>query len=200
VLYAPDVKSQEVQPSEAAQHLREAVKHNDHRAILEAGDTGDPTLIPYLRRLASDAEARNNYNRPSYYAHVALAKLGDKDAINQILSDVDNESSAIQDRGINKLGLLGGEIALKKLYELLDDTKPRKNTDCEKMFKEHNLKYPENQLNPYCDVIYFPRSASAIAALRNLIHDPNVDVYRGALNEADLWKTYLKKNRLVAEP
>ena len=181
--------------SDTAIYLESRVKEGDYKAIVEAGNSGDITLIPYLKQLSSNLEGRSNRNHPSFFSHIALARLGDNEAIQQILEEVDNESPAVQDKGMGKLSLVGGKVALRKFYELLDDTKPRKNTDCLKMFEEHNKKHPENKLSPYCDVIYFTRSVTAMISLKRLVENPPVKTFYGTQKEIDVWKDWFEKNK-----
>jgi len=52
--------------SATAQYLESQVKEGDYKAIAKAADSGDMTLIPYLKKLASDIKARNNSNSPAF--------------------------------------------------------------------------------------------------------------------------------------
>lgn len=195
MIFVSGVNAQEQELSWTAKRLKNQVKEGDFKAILEAADTGDITLIPYLKQLSSNLEGRKNFNHPSFFSHVALAKLGDDEAIKQILAEVDNDSPAIQDNGMRKLSLIGGKVALKKFYDLLDDTKSREDTDCLKMFEEHNKKHPENKLSAYCHVMYFPRSVTAMNYLRKMIENPPVKTFYGTQTEINLWKEWFKKNK-----
>jgi hypothetical protein len=188
------VYAQEQELSWTAKRLKEQVKNGEYKVILEAADTSDITLIPYLKQLTSNSEGRKNHNHPSFYAHVALAKLGDDEAIQQILAEVDNKSPAIQSSGMHKLSLVGGKVAFRKFYELLDDTKPREDTDCQKMFEEHNKKHPENKLSPYCHVMYLSRSVTAMFYLKKMVENPPVKTFYGTQKEIDIWKEWFKKN------
>jgi hypothetical protein len=192
------VWAQEQELSWTAKQLKKQVEQRNIKAILEAADTGDITLIPYLKQLSSDLEGRNNQNHPSFYAHVALAKLGDDEAIQQILAEVDDESTRIQSGGMHKLSLVGGKVAFKKFYELLDDTRPREDTDCQKMFDEHNKKHPDNKLSAYCDILYFTKSVTAMSYLIKMVENPPVKTFYGTQKEINIWKDWFKKNnRLI---
>lgn len=136
-------------------------------------------------------EGRKNPNHPAFYAHVALAKLGDADAVQAIVAEVDNKSPAIQDLGIRKLSLVGRKVAYEKLYELLDDKKPRPNTDCQKIFEEENQRHPENKREPYCDVVYLDRSLTVIAILQKTVKNPPGKARSGSDEEIELWKKWI---------
>jgi HEAT repeat protein len=127
----------------SAKRLREQVEDGNKKAILEAAEKGDVTLIPYLKQLSSNLGSRSNFNHSAFYSHAALAKLGDEDAIKEIFLDIDDESSRIQDSAIRKLSLVGGKVAFQKFYELLDDTKPRENTDCLRCTRNTTKNIPE---------------------------------------------------------
>lgn len=187
--------AQELSPT--AKLLKVEVEQRHMPAIVDAASTGDVTLIPYLRTLIAGLSEARNPNHTSYYAQVGLAKLGDADAIKQILAEVDDESPAVQDVGMGKLRLVGGKTAYKKLYGLLDDVRPRENIDCQKMFAEHNKKHPNEPLIPYCDVVYFTRSVTAMMLLRRMVSDPPVTSFFGNKDEIRLWKAYLERNQLI---
>lgn len=185
------VKGQEL--SETAKLLKEQVEQGNRKAISEAADTGDVTLIPYLTELTSKIENRSNPNHPAFYAHVALAKLGNDEALRQILEEVDNESPTVQSNAMQKLSMVGGKLAFRKFYELLDDTRPREDTDCLRLFEKHNAKHPENKLLPYCHVAYFSRSATSMYFLRSMVKDPPTRRFSGSKKEIDLWKEWIRK-------
>lgn len=195
VTIVANVNAQEQELSWTAKRLKEQVDLSNNKAILEAAKTGDVTLLPYLKQLSSRLESRSNSNHAAFYAHVALAKLGDVEAIKQILEEINNESSRIQGNGMYKLKLVGGKVAFRKFYELLDDSRPRENTDCIKMYEEHNAKHPEDQRSPNCDdVIYFSKSVTVLFYLRSMVDDPPTRRFSGAKQEIDLWKAWIKNN------
>ncbi len=191
------VNAQEQGLSWSAKLLKEQVEQGNNNAILEAVQTGEINLLPYLKQLSSKLENRSNFNHAAFFAHVALAKLGDENAVKQILEEIDNDSSKIQDSAIHKLSLVGGKVAYSKFYELLDDTKPREDTDCLRMFAKHNKKHPDDQRQPFCgDVIYFSKSATVMFRLRSMAEDPPTQRFLGTKQEIDLWKAWLRKHKL----
>lgn len=199
MIFVIGVNAQEQELSWTAKRLKVQVEKGDIKSVLEASDSGDVTLIPYLKQLSSNLEGRNNQNHSAFYAHIALAKLGDDEAIQQILAEVDNDSPAVQSNGMNKLSLVGGKVAFRKFYELLDDTKPRENTDCLKMFEEHNKKHPENKLSPYCDVMYLSRSVTSIGYLKKMVENPPIKTFYGTQKEINIWKEWIKKNKYLID-
>jgi hypothetical protein len=199
MVFVIGVNAQEQELSWTAKRLKEQVEQSNIKAILESADSGDVTLIPYLKQLSSNLEGRNNQNHSAFYAHIALAKLGDDEAIQQILAEIDDESPRIQSNGMYKLSLVGGKFAFRKFYKLLDDTKPREDTDCLKMFEEHNKKYPENQRSPYCHVIYFNKSVTVMGYLIKMVENPPIKTFYGTQKEINLWKNWIKKNKYLID-
>lgn len=114
LLFATNLYSQEL--SDSAKILREQVKVRNTQAILEAGDSGDKSLIPFLRSLDTKSTAP--------WAKIALAKLGDDKAIREILTNVDSRDSEVRSPGMDSLVRVGGKIAFRKLYEKLNLLNP----------------------------------------------------------------------------
>ncbi len=116
--------SQDVEMSDSSISLAEKIKTEGGQAILDAGDTGDQTLIPYLRSIAK--------NSKTPWAQIALAKLGDKAELDKILKEFDadltDESFTSIKFGMHKLSLVKGKIAFKKFYEVLNQLKPLPKT------------------------------------------------------------------------
>ena len=181
-------EGQSVQLSDSAKALAEKVKEGNNQSILDAGRSGDSTLIPYLKTLTS---------RGTPWAQMALAKLGEAEYLNQILSEVDAEDPGKQDRGMEKLLYVGGKEALKKLYQLLDDTSPRENPVCKKETEEFKKKHPEGGKCGFCcDVIYFSRSSSAILILSKMIDNPPTKFGSwGTKKDIAIWKEWFIVNK-----
>ncbi len=168
--------------SESAKALKKKVEQGDRKPILEAGGTGDRTLIPYLKLLAADDKlaSRNATGSEAFYAHAALGKLGDKEALKQIFEGVDALNPAAQDASMHKLALIGTKEAYRTLYKLLDDNAPRGGTAP--------------------DIGYFPRAQGVMFLLGEIVADPprlangNVNVF-----DANVWKAWFAKNKHLIE-
>jgi len=199
VMVVASVNAQEQGLSWTAIHLKEQVEQSNHKAILVAAETGDLTLLPYLEQLSSKFESRSNLNHAAYYAHVALAKLGDEEATKQILEEIASESSRVQSNAIRKLSLVGGKVAFRKFYQLLDDTKPREDTDCLKMYAELNARHSEDQRMAYCHVVYFSKSVEALYFLRSMVKEPPTRRFSGSKKEIDLWKEWIEKKGYLVD-
>ena len=173
VLLTNSALSQSEELSMTAKYLESQVAEGNYKAISQAADLGDLTLIPYLKQLTRNVKARINPNSASFQAHIALAKLGNTEALREIINEVDDKDFAIQDVALTKLSLIGGKDAFKKLYELLDDTAPR-------------------QRESLC-VIFFSRSVTAMGALQKMVTDPPTrkvgDIY------VQVWKDWFEKNK-----
>lgn len=201
VLWSSNVLAQTEELSPTAKYLKSRVEAGDYDAILEAGNSGDLTLIPYLKQLVSNAKARSNSNSSAYEAHIALAKLGGNDALQQILAEIDAENPDVQDNAMKKLSLVGGKEAFKKFYQLLDDTAPRENPKCKKSLENFKKNHPEGENCGFCcDVVYFSRSVSAILLLSNMIDNPPVKGGAWDLKKnVQLWKEWFAKNKHLIE-
>ena len=155
----------------SAKVLAEKVKAGDDKSILEAGSSGDKTLVPYLKTLAA---------KDSPWAYMALAKLGETEYLNQILTEVDAENPSIQDRAMEKLSYVGGKAAFKKFYELLDDITPR-------------------QTESRC-VVFFTRSVMAMFFLRKMVENPPTSTrHSGNSKDIALWKEWFITNKHLIE-
>lgn len=176
------------QMSDSAKALAARVKEGDNQSILDAGMSGDKSLIPYLRTLTS---------KGTPWAQMALAKLGEVEYLNQILAEVDAADPAIQDRAMEKLTYVGGKEALRKLYQLLDDTSPRENPNCKKGTEEFKIKHPDGGKCGFCcDVIFFSRSSTAILILSKMVDTPPTNVGNwGTEKDIKRWKEWFLVNK-----
>lgn len=172
--------------NDAISNLKQQIEEGNSKAILEVLSepykAQDAQLKPFLRKLASDEKQRVIYDSPSYYAQIALAKLGEQDEIEQIYSEVDVKDSGYL-VGMKKLFLVGGKTAIKKFYLLLDD-----NTQVE-IKKDYSK--PEVPVN---DVFYYPKSTMAIYYLSKLVDNPPT---RSGVpsNKVSLWKEWFEKHK-----
>jgi HEAT repeat protein len=155
--------------SDSAKELAEKIKTGDYESILEMGTSGDRTIIPYLKVLASKESKWIVHDN----AQMALAKLGEKEYLNQILAEVDAESPDIQDKAMKKLSYVGGKAAFKKFYELLDDNDPR-------------------QSESPC-IIFFTRSTTAMFFLREMVANPPTT--KAGAEYIRIWKEWFDQNK-----
>jgi len=191
--------------SDSAKALAERVRVGDYQSVLDAGGTGDTSLIPYLKVLASQGK--------SPWPQMALAKLGEKDYVDEIFAEVDNADPMVQDRAIEKLVYLGDKTSLRRLYQLLDDATPREDPSCPKdpvAFAEYIKKHPQEQNgNLRCDVIFFSRRSTVMhvldGALKNypdvpppyLENDPRPEKWQE--KRASLWKEWFENHKYLIE-
>lgn len=184
--------SQTEKMSDSAKALAEKVKEGDNQSILKAGNSGDKTLIPYLKALAS---------KGSPWAQMALAKLGEREYLDQILVEVDADSPDIQSRGIRKLAYVGGKEALKKFYQLLDDTAPRENPNCKKEMERFKENHSEIEKCGFCcDVLVLTRSSMAILYLSQMVDNPPTKRGMWGIEEdVPLWKEWFERNKYLIE-
>lgn len=189
--------AQTEEPPTAAQILKSKVESGDSDAIEKAGNSNDLTLIPYLRQLASDIKRRSNSNSSAFRAHIALAKLGDKKALREILSEVDAENPDIQDNAMKKLASVGGDEAFRKFYQLLDDTSARENPQCKINLENFRKNHPEGgNCGLCCDVIFFSRSTTAMFFLSRMVENPPAgNSLAGGEKSIAAWKEWFAKNK-----
>ena len=196
ILLTNSIFGQAQELSATAKHLESKVTEGNYDAILEAGNSGDLSLIPYLKKLASNTKARNNSNAPAFQAHIALAMLGDNEALQQILADIDANDPDVQDNGMKKLSIVGGDEAFKKFYQLLDDAAPRENPDCKKNAQKFVENNKDKNCGLCCDVIFFPRNSMAIYYLSGMVDNPPTERFvPGTEKNISIWKEWFKINK-----
>ena len=155
--------------SDSAKELAQKIKTGDYESIREMGNSGDDTIIPYLKTLTSkESKWIVNDN-----AQMALAKLGEKEYLNQILAEVDAESPDVQDKAMKKLSYIGGKTAFKKFYELLDDTTTR-------------------QSESPC-IIFFTRSTTAMFFLSRMVVNPPTT--KVGAEYIKTWREWFEQNK-----
>jgi HEAT repeat protein len=185
LLFISAVNSASAQTGElspSAKQLKAVVKEGNYDAILAAGKSNDRTLIPYLKTLASKSGSKSLENSAAFKAHVALAELGDEEAIGEILAEVDASDPYMQDSAMKKLSYIKGQKAFAKLYSLLDDFAER---------ADPNVK---------SGVVYFPRASMAVLFLSQMVENPPtaIGVY-GTRENVELWKAWFEKNKHLLE-
>ena len=145
--------------------LMERVESGDQKAILDLGLLGDKSVIPYLQEIIAQA-SHKNFGGEASNAQMALAKLGEKKQLDEILSELYSDDPAIQDDAIKKLTYVGGKDSIRTLAKLLDDTKWRQM----KGF-DPNQRGPHGEI-PQGRVLYPPRSLLAMKALAQIVPNP----------------------------
>lgn len=144
---------------------------------------------------------------------MALAKLGEREYLNQILAEVDSEEPRVQDRGIEKLAYIGGKESFRKFYQLIDDTNPRENPECEKdvkAFEEFKKTHPEVENCGFCcDEAFFDRSTTVIITLHKILKDypdippryleKNSHPERWGKEQIILWKAWFENHKDLIE-
>jgi hypothetical protein len=146
--------------------LLDAAERGDQEAILQLGTRGEAdraATVALLNRIRS-SWANKNYGSPSACAQMALAKLGDNDAMSEILAELAGDEPGVQDNAIKKLTYVASPAAIEVLIGLLDDDKPRK-------MKEWSGSSGEK---PQGKILYYPINVMAMEALAEIIPNPVV--------------------------
>lgn len=102
-----------------------AIKDDPVRMIIEAAKLENPDLqsyLTYLKVLAQDGQARSIKGSVEFESHIALAKLGDSFALQEIFSEIDSRKYLVRRGAITKLAQIGSKDTYRKLYSLLDDS------------------------------------------------------------------------------
>lgn len=103
-------------------HSNDSVKE----IISKLGESGDKKAISALQRYLTRSESK----RPGTiggYTQVALAKLGDDNAFNEIIQQTKTNDPIIHHESFIKLGMIGNEKAINTLgqYLFIDEPPPR---------------------------------------------------------------------------
>jgi hypothetical protein len=171
-----------------------------YKAILDAGNSGDRSFIPFLKTLAS-RETTADYDAALHtiksYAQIALASLGDEEYLNKIVREVDSKDIFLQDTAMERLAMVNNKLTYKTFYRLLDDTKYRQEIPTAeeiKYAKDHGYGLRKG------DVILEPRSFFAMYLLSKIISNPPVSCNL-ELNETHIkvWKEWFAKHKELIE-
>jgi hypothetical protein len=152
--------------------------------VLEWGNKKDRTKVQNLRRL----KARREKHRHSLAANaqMALAKVGERAEMDEIIAETKSNDPAVQAYAIEKLSYVGNNEAIRNLIGLLDDMRirrglPEKGADG----KMHDS-----------DVGFGPPSYAAIKALIKLIPGgPRLKGKYPSKDDAAAWKTWWSANK-----
>ncbi len=169
--------SQQEELSDSARTLSKRIKTEGSKAILDAGDSGDKSLIPYLKKLASDSKEP--------WAQIALAKLGEEKYINQILVEVDSPDELVRTNGLEKLVRVGGKVTFRKLYEMLNQLKPLPQTDNKRRYRYDR----------------YTGAYEVFTYLNRVVEDvPKADVKGNYwTNQINLWKAWFENHKDLIE-
>lgn len=112
------------------------------KLIAEAENTEKAQNVPHLTILAYDVEERTKIGSEAFQAHIALARLGDTNALREIFAELESKDYVIQDAAIAKLAQIRNRAAYNRLYKLLDENEKRdKNISGDKLVmpKSHRI-------------------------------------------------------------
>lgn len=105
--------------------LFKRVRAHDSDAILEIGRRREKSIIPLLREQAK--LENKSFGGAAASAQMALAKLGERVEMDQILAELRDENPAVQSDAVRKLTYIGGNEAVVVLGSLLADTNWRRS-------------------------------------------------------------------------
>lgn len=151
---------------EASQEvLIQAAKTGNKEAILELGKQGKRGAIPELKKIRDDNKNKA-FGSISSCAQMALAKLGDSEAMNEILAELQSDDPMSQDHAIKKLAYIANNEAMEVLVNLLEDNKPRKMKGY-----DPNMRGPKGEM-PQGKILYEPINVIAMKTLATIIPNP----------------------------
>jgi len=148
-------------------------------AIRKAGASGDRVFVPYLRKQLAGAEKEH-----SSWAHLALAKLGEPDQLQQLRCEV----YAWPEPPAAALTYVGGWFAIQMYEKLLDDWKS---------YPKNSFRRPDKR---DIDVLIQPPSWYALMELPKIVPDPPLQVSL-AFSESErqgrikIWKAWIAEHR-----
>lgn len=176
--------------SEALSELKQEISKGNFKAVLdvvtEPSKAQDESVKKYLTELMADKQQRVMVGRPSYFAHIAMAKMHDKEAIDGIIAEIESDHP-LAVIGMKKLYLVGGKVAIKKFYSLLDDTT---QIDVKKS--------PNDQTDHENDGFFYPKNVMAILYLSQIVENPPTRPGVPS-NKIALWKEWFIVNRHLIE-
>lgn len=168
----------------------ERIEKGDRKAILELGYLGDLSVVPYLRKLLQ--QPNKNFGGVSSNAQMALAKLGDKEQMQVILSELGSQNPHLQHQAVKKLAYVGGDDSIRALARALTETKW-------KVGKDHDpeARGPKGE-RPMDRVVYRPLALAAMKALAQIVSDPPVSAsVQPTLDLIPVWSEWLKRHNYL---
>ncbi len=147
------------------EELQEAAVGGDTEAILRLGNEreGDQAVVDLLRNIRNNSTSRS-FGGTFACAQMALARLGDSEAMAEILAEVEGIEPGIQDYAIRKLAYVGSPRAVEILVSLLEDDGPR---------NPREWRGPNGE-KPLGKLIYYPINIMSMKALAEIIPNPIV--------------------------
>jgi hypothetical protein len=175
------------------QTFRDAAKTGENGAyevdlaILAAGKTGDSFWVSDLKPFLKYARNKNqNLAELAPAAQLALAKLGEKEQLQEILCEADFGSASIQNHAITKLKYVDGWFSIKILLDLL----------------EERPKYKELLRDSPGDEVFVPQGY-ALEVLPEIVPNPPMAapprfwmaVPEKLAPQRQAWREWIEKNR-----
>ena len=165
----------------------------DNSAILKIGREGDESLIPTLK-LIKQSSSNRNFGSVYCNAQMAMAKLGDKESMAEIVAELDNDDPMFQNHAIAKLAYVGNAKAIEMLLSLLRNDSPRTM----KGYDPSN-RGPDGEL-PQGKIIYLPVNIIAMKALAEIIPNPIVTLGKEPTQiEIKQWLEWWKENNVIQQ-
>jgi hypothetical protein len=111
--------------NERQKHMVKQIQSGDREAILAAGNSGDLSFVPYLKKMIGKSPIKND--TPESDAQMALAKLDQPDELKAILCELQSNNPQISYLAVRKASYVGGWATMQVLEEMLtmDDAHSR---------------------------------------------------------------------------
>ena len=177
-------------PSARVQEKIQQIEKGDDRTILDLGTLGDRSAVPYLQKLRRNPDG-GFWGNASISAQMALAKLGDEKAKEQILAEASSDDNpALQVHAVGELAYLGGKDVIRILIGLLAMDKERFGKGFDPNRRDPNGEHPIDV------VIYDPLNLNAMRALTQIVSNPPVDP-KAEPKQADvpLWRKWYEAHK-----
>lgn len=156
----------------------------DPKQVLEIGDKRDTKKIQYLKRLKARKEKHKN--SPASNAQMALAKMGEKKEMDEIVAEAKSAEPDVQSEAIEKLRYVGNKPAVRELRSLLSSSAKNRR----KEWKGADGKVQRGH------VIFEAPRHQAVRALQGLFPDgPKQKEKFITDDDVTAWKEWLNKNR-----
>ncbi len=188
-VYGEEKRNTNALSSDLRQSTIQAAEKGNANAILELGRSGNSSVIPTLKELRT-RETNKAMGSVSSRAQMALARLGDAEAMSEILTEMKSDDPTVQDNAIRKLVYVSNDEAIRNLIALLDDAGPRK-------MKEYDPEQrgPHGEI-PQGKIIYLPINVMAMKALAEIVPNPVIASGKEPTQEEiQLWLEWWKLNR-----
>lgn len=145
--------------------LVQAADSGNNDAVLELGKRGEREITPILQKIR-EKNKNKAFGSVSSCAQMALAKLGDSKATDEILAELKSDEPMSQDNAIKKLTYVANNKAIEILISLLENNSPRKMKGY-----DSNMRGPKGEM-PQGKILYEPINVIAMKALATIIPNP----------------------------